>query len=224
MKSWKKYLSIAGVLFVLALTAVVTIPVNAETDETSTIPQRVYFGEVSVGGMTQEEAKEAVEEYISSNLNQTVTLQAGKNTVQVPVSQFGISWGNPEIAEEAAGLGKSGNLIARYKAMKDLENEDKLTGLEGTTTRVHIDGGRVTLLREGNTNSQMVFEEGRRHLSMYETPYGALSIGVNTRRMRSTVDEAGGDLEIDYAIEIDNLVAGQNLFRMNVKKHPPLQQ
>ena len=70
----------------------------------------------------------------------------------------------------------------------------------------------------------MVFEEGRRHLSMYETPYGALSIGVNTRRMRSTVDEAGGDLEIDYAIEIDNLVAGQNLFRMNVKKHPPLQQ
>ena len=102
--------------------------------------------------------------------------------------------------------------------------ESELTGLEGTTTRVCIDGSRVTLLREGNTNSQMVFEEGRRHLSMYETPYGALSIGVNTRRMRSTVDEAGGDLEIDYAIEIDNLVAGQNLFRMNVKKHPPLQQ
>lgn len=32
--------------------------------------------------------------------------------------------------------------------------ESELTGLEGTTTRVHIDGGRVTLLREGNTNSQ----------------------------------------------------------------------
>ena len=102
--------------------------------------------------------------------------------------------------------------------------ESELTGLEGTTTRVHIDGGRVTLLREGNTNSQMVFEEGRRHLSMYETPYGALSIGVNTRRMRSTVGEAGGELEIDYAIEIDNLVAGQNLFRMNVRKNPPLRQ
>ena len=102
--------------------------------------------------------------------------------------------------------------------------ESELTGLEGTTTRVCIDGGRVTLLREGNTNPLMVGEEGRRHLSMYETPYGALSIGINTRRMRSTVDEAGGDLEIDYAIEIDNLVAGQNLFRMNVRKKPPLQQ
>ena len=70
----------------------------------------------------------------------------------------------------------------------------------------------------------MVFEEGRRHLSMYETPYGALSIGVNTRRMRSTVNDKGGDLEIDYAIEIDNLLAGQNLFRMSVKKNPALPQ
>ena len=102
--------------------------------------------------------------------------------------------------------------------------ESELTGLEGTTTKLHIRGGTVTLLREGSINSQMVFEEGRRHLSMYETPYGALSVGINTRRMRSTVGEAGGDLEIDYAIEIDNLVAGQNLFRMNVKKQPTLPQ
>ncbi|MFG6352598.1 MAG: DUF1934 domain-containing protein, partial [Oscillospiraceae bacterium] len=79
--------------------------------------------------------------------------------------------------------------------------ETELTGLEGTTTRLYIRDGQVTLLREGSINSQMVFEEGRRHLSMYETPYGALSIGVNTRRMRSTVGEAGGELEIDYAIE-----------------------
>ena len=102
--------------------------------------------------------------------------------------------------------------------------ESELTGMEGTTTRLHIKGGQVTLLREGSINSQMVFEEGRRHLSMYETPYGALSIGINTKRMRSTLGETGGDLEIDYAIEIDNLIAGHNLFRMNVKKHPGLDQ
>lgn len=100
--------------------------------------------------------------------------------------------------------------------------ETELTGMEGTTTRLHIHKGRATLLREGNVNSQMVFEEGRRHLSMYETPYGALSIGINTRRMRSTLGESGGDVEIDYAIEIDNLIAGQNLFRMNVKRNAAL--
>ena len=102
--------------------------------------------------------------------------------------------------------------------------ETELTGLEGTVTRLHIKDGQVTLLREGSINSQMVFEEGRRHLSMYETPYGALSVGVNTRRMRSTLGEAGGELEIDYAIEIDHLVAGQNLFRMNVRKKTAIRQ
>ena len=102
--------------------------------------------------------------------------------------------------------------------------ETVLTGLEGTVTKLHIKDGQVTLLREGSINSQMVFEVGRRHLSMYETPFGALSIGVNTRRMRSTLGEAGGELEIDYAIEIDNLIAGQNLFRMNVKKQPAIRQ
>lgn len=126
MKSWKKYLSISGIFLVLALAAVITIPVHAEPKETDTIPQRVYFGDISVGGMTQEEAKAAVEEYVEELQSETITLQAGKNTVQVPVSQLGVSWSNQEIVTEAVGLGKSGNLITRYKAMKDLENEDKV--------------------------------------------------------------------------------------------------
>ena len=102
--------------------------------------------------------------------------------------------------------------------------ETELTGLEGTTTVVNIEGARVTLLREGTVNSQMVFEEGRRHLSMYETPYGSMSVGVNTRRVKSSMGESGGDLEIDYAIEIDNLMVGRNFFSMNVKKDPALKQ
>lgn len=102
--------------------------------------------------------------------------------------------------------------------------ESELTGLEGTTTVLHIDGPRVTLLREGAFNSQMVFEAGRRHLSMYETPYGSLSVGIDTRRMKNTVTEGGGDLEIDYAIEIDNLLAGRNIFRMNVRKDTSVKQ
>ena len=76
--------------------------------------------------------------------------------------------------------------------------ESELTGLEGTLTTIQVDGEQVTLMRVGEFNSQLVFQEGRRHLSMYNTPYGAMTIGVNTRRMRSTVGEAGGELEIDY--------------------------
>ena len=72
--------------------------------------------------------------------------------------------------------------------------ESELTGLEGTLTTFQIERDRVTLLRVGEVNSQMVFEEGRRHLSMYDTPYGALSVGINTRKMRAELDARGGNI------------------------------
>ncbi len=102
--------------------------------------------------------------------------------------------------------------------------ESELTGMEGTTTVFRVQDRQVTLLREGEFNSLMVFEEGRRHFSLYETPYGALEIGVNTRRMRAELGPTSGDIEIDYAIEVDHAVTGQNLFHIHVTKPSVLPQ
>ena len=96
--------------------------------------------------------------------------------------------------------------------------ESELTGLEGTLTTFQIEPERVTLLRVGEVNSQMVFEEGRRHLSMYNTPYGALAVGINTKRMRTQLSPHGGSIEINYALEIDHAVAGENLFHIQVRQ------
>ena len=117
-----------------------------------------------------------------------------------------------------------GRMICNDKGVLVSYQETELTGLQGTTTMLRINGPVVTLLREGTVNSQMVFEEGRRHLSMYETPYGAMSVGINTRRVKNTIGEFGGDLEIDYAIEIDNFMVGRNFFSMNVRRDPALKQ
>ena len=73
-------------------------------------------------------------------------------------------------------------------------------------------------MRVGEFNSQMVFQEGRRHLSMYNTPYGAMSIGVNTRHLLAELTDQGGDIEVDYTIEVDHAMAGRNVFRINVKE------
>ncbi len=143
MKKWRKYVPFVGVFLILAAAAIIMVPANAKTDGTSTIPERVYFGEVAVGGMTQEEATAAVQEYLNGLQDKTVTLKAGANSVDVPVSQIGLSWSNPEIVEEAVGLGKSGNLIVRYKAMKDLENEDKVYELA-----YQADSGKISQMLE----------------------------------------------------------------------------
>ena len=99
--------------------------------------------------------------------------------------------------------------------------ESELTGLEGTMTTIQVEGEQVTLMRVGEFNTQMVFREGRRHLSMYNTPYGAMAIGVNTRHLLADLSDKGGDIEIDYAIEIDHTVAGRNVFQIKIKEAAP---
>ncbi len=96
--------------------------------------------------------------------------------------------------------------------------ESEVTGLEGTLTTFQIEPERVTLMRLGEVNSEMVFELGRRHLSMYETPYGALAMGVNTRELSSALNERGGELRIVYDIELDHALAGRNTFEIHVRE------
>ena len=96
--------------------------------------------------------------------------------------------------------------------------ESELTGLGGTLNTIQVDGEQVTLMRMGEFNSQLVFQEGRRHLSMYNTPYGAMTIGVNTRHLLAELTDQGGDIEVDYSVEVDHAIAGRNVFRINVKE------
>ena len=96
--------------------------------------------------------------------------------------------------------------------------ESELTGLEGTWTTIHVEGNQVTLIREGEFNTQMVFQGGRRHLSVYNTPYGAMEIGVNTRHLLAELTDQGGDIEVDYSVEVDHALAGRNIFLINVRE------
>ena len=94
----------------------------------------------------------------------------------------------------------------------------KCSRMKGTMTTIQVEGEQVTLMRVGEFNTQMVFREGRRHLSMYNTPYGAMAIGVNTRHLLAELDDHGGNIEIDYCIEVDHAVASRNIFCIQFKE------
>ena len=101
--------------------------------------------------------------------------------------------------------------------------ESELTGLEGTLTTFRIAPDRITLLREGTINSEMIFEEGQKHFSLYETPFGGLMLGVNTHRAKARIGEGGGSLSIRYALEADSQLIGENAFEIQVTE-PTLDQ
>ena len=115
-----------------------------------------------------------------------------------------------------------GKLAVQDGALCLSYEESELTGMEGTTTVFQVEPEKVTLLRLGSVQSEMVFEEGRRHMSLYSTPYGNMEIGVRARRRNSTLELTGGRLEIDYDIEINHMLAGQSLFRIDVRENTPV--
>lgn len=96
--------------------------------------------------------------------------------------------------------------------------ESTLTGMEGTTTTFEIKGDQVWLTRTGKVNSQMIFEEGRRHTSLYETPMGDMTIDVLTSRLRHHMTERGGLMEIQYSIALEHTVTGKSSFKIRVRE------
>lgn len=96
--------------------------------------------------------------------------------------------------------------------------ESEVTGMEGTTTTLKVDKGVITLTRFGSINTQFIFEQGQKHISYYDTALGAFTIAVLTHDMDVRMDDSGGEIWVDYALEIDNNKTGANDFHMSIRE------
>lgn len=86
--------------------------------------------------------------------------------------------------------------------------ESALTGLTGVTTTFLVEPGKITLDRTGNLSSQMIFQEGVFHTSLYQTEFGALMVTVCATRVEAKIGPEGGVVDLVYGIEIEQSAAG----------------
>jgi len=100
--------------------------------------------------------------------------------------------------------------------------ESELTGMNGIITTLKISPDHVTLLRNGGYAAQMIFECGAKHVCLYHVDGNSLTMSVNTSRIEHTLTDEGGELIIEYSIEINNILAGENVFCASVKEVAPL--
>ncbi len=99
--------------------------------------------------------------------------------------------------------------------------ESELTGMEGTKTSLRVQPRGVVLSREGTLNTRMEFEEGRKRYFLYETPFGSATMGLNTHRIVNRLGVHGGEIEIDYSVDMDDTVVGRNRFFIRVQEPRP---
>ena len=96
--------------------------------------------------------------------------------------------------------------------------ESELTGLKGVTTTFRVEPAKITLTRDGNLASQMIFQEGVFHDSLYQTEFGfALMITVCASKVCYDITEAGGVIDLVYAIEIEQTTAGVIDYHLDIR-------
>ncbi|MCI9388014.1 MAG: VanW family protein [Lachnospiraceae bacterium] len=180
--------------------------VFAASDD-GTILDGVYMGDISLAGMTADEAKASVREFVESLKQKNITFGAvDDHYVVVTAGDLGLSWVNEQAIDEAAQLGKKGNIVRRYKAIQDLKHGNKVYNLELTVdkdliravleeqcTEYDVPAANNTMTR---VDGQIIVEEGQtgQHVNIEES-------------LNKTFDYITGgwdyqDASIDLAIDI----------------------
>ena len=110
----------------------------------------------------------------------------------------------PEIIE----LTTEGTMELRNGGWDISYQESALTGLEGVTTTFRVEPDKVILTRTGALKSQMIFQKGIAHDSLYQMPFGALMLTVQANHVFYDIVPDGGVIDLTYSISIENTEAG----------------
>lgn len=118
------------------------------------IADNIYIGEIAVGGMTEVQAVEAVDEYVASLADKQFTFTVDDKSVTATAGDLGVTWSNRLLVKDAVNVGRTGNLIERYKSKKDLEHENLVYDIAYTADEAKIKSFLETNTADMNQEAQ----------------------------------------------------------------------
>lgn len=110
---------------------------------------------------------------------------------------------NVSVEEESIEVITPGEFTVLKNGFKAEYEETKLSGMEGTKTTMMIKENSFELIRCGSTETQMIFDKKNQSISLYKTPYGSMSITIDTKKLDIDVDENGGKIRIAYTLLVE---------------------
>lgn len=119
----------------------------------------------------------------------------------------------PEVIE----LVTEGTMAYRAGGWDISYQESALTGLEGVTTTFRVEPGKIILRRTGKLQSEMVFQEGVSHDSLYQMAFGTMMMTVKATFVFFDIVEDGGTIDVSYTIDIENTEAGVIDYHLDIR-------
>ena len=163
MKNVKRKFGMALLCACLGIGALQSASILKAVNETDTtkVCNGIYVEDIDVSGMNADEVKEAIQSYVAEMKDKKVTVLVGDDKAETTLSDLGYSCDESKVVDEVIHFGKIGNVIKRYKDLKDVENEtvvyhlafdldtDKVkTFVETECAQYNIEPVNATLVRE----------------------------------------------------------------------------
>lgn len=73
-----------------------------------------------------------------------------------------------------------------------------------TKNMMKFDDTGFNFIRSGSVNSNMTFEENKRNISNYVTPFGTLVVGIDASKVAIEEKNEEINVDIDYAIDVNS--------------------
>lgn len=74
---------------------------------------------------------------------------------------------------------------------------------EKVKSMVKFDDKAMSLTKKGLVNTHLVFEENKKNITNYQTPYGDIFVGIDTKQVQMREEEDRIQVKIDYELEIN---------------------
>lgn len=84
-------------------------------------------------------------------------------------------------------------------------DETELTGEEGVTTKLLLEDGSVTLMRNGEVDTHMVFKKNQVFQSNVSTPFGMVRMNIFAHHVESELNDRSGSLDLEYEVSTQDM-------------------
>lgn len=82
--------------------------------------------------------------------------------------------------------------------------------MDGVSATVKVDENSVSVSHRGGLGSHMCFEPGKRNLTIYQTPFGVMEMGVTTQTLEMDLQEHNWKIDVSYILDFDSHYSGEH--------------
>ena len=74
---------------------------------------------------------------------------------------------------------------------------------EPTINYIKISPKGMEVRKKGIVNVHMVFEQGKKNMTYYTTPYGTIEMGIAATNLNLEENDSGLNMKVDYALDMN---------------------